>query len=92
VAEKTFQGREIERHPDQFVGLTVTMAGKEAIWWERTTIASFDGEALTLHGGEQVTQFFSDSPVRQPITDRNCRVPYWEIARGRIHETDTEES
>lgn len=91
MAEKTFQGREIERHPDRHVGLTVTMAGKDPIRWERTTIASYDGETLTLHGGEQVTQLFSDSPVRVPITPRNHHVPAWEIARGVTHEPDSED-
>jgi hypothetical protein len=83
-ATDVFEGREVERHPERFVGLTVTLIGKEAIRWENTTITGLDGRELLLSGGEQVTQIFSDAPVRKPIAGRNSRVPCWEIARGSI--------
>jgi hypothetical protein len=85
MSPETFEGRELERHPGRFVGFTVTMAGKEAIRWENTTITAVDGLDLLLAGGEQVIQIFGDSPVRKPIAGRNGRIPCWEIARGVIH-------
>ncbi|MFG1977064.1 hypothetical protein ACGFJC_47695 [Nonomuraea fuscirosea] len=82
----TFQGREIERHPEQFIGCNVTMAGKDAIRWEETTIVSIHRGVLHLEGGEQVTNIFAPEPTREPITDlRHNHVPVWEIARGIIH-------
>lgn len=80
--EGAFAGRELERHPDRFIGLTVTLVGKEAIRWENTTIASVDGDVLLLAGGRQVTQIFSACPVSKPITRRNNRIPCSEVARG----------
>jgi hypothetical protein len=79
-----FGSREIYKDPELFLGCTVTMAGKEAIRWEGTTIVGVDAEGcLILEGGEQVTQIFAETPVRTPITERTGVVPRWEIACGR---------
>ncbi|MFC6080983.1 hypothetical protein [Sphaerisporangium aureirubrum] len=87
--ERTFQSREIERAPESFVGLHVTMAGKGGINWERTTITRYDPSTDKLHlaGGEEVTRIFSE-PIREPITE-GWTYP-WEVARGIVHQAPTE--
>jgi hypothetical protein len=80
----TFVGRELERRPERFVGLRVTLIGKDAIRWENTTVTGVDGVILLLAGGEQVTQVFTDSPVSKPIVEPLNGVPLWEIARGVV--------
>ncbi|MER5326958.1 hypothetical protein [Streptosporangium roseum] len=70
-SKETFQSYEIERHPERFVGRTVTMVGKGRIRWEVTTITAVEGIHLILSRGEQVTQLFDDSPVRTPIGGPN---------------------
>ncbi|MGP4104040.1 hypothetical protein [Nonomuraea sp. KM90] len=91
-AERVFQGRKIERNPDEFVGKTVTMAGKSGIRWANTTLVSAHHGILRLEGSEQVTNIFDDEPDRKPITDmRNSSVPYWEIARSTVHHDTKDE-
>jgi hypothetical protein len=79
-----FVGRELERRPERFVGLTVTLIGKDAIRWENTTITGVEGVVLLLAGGEQVTQVFTNSPVSKPIVEPLNGVPLWEIACGVV--------
>ncbi|MEV4116318.1 hypothetical protein [Nonomuraea sp. NPDC049695] len=80
-----FTGWEIERHPERFVGLTLTMAGKDAVRWEGVTVTAVARAHLLLTGGEEVTQIFTDSPVRRPIGTGTYPVACWDIARGFIH-------
>ncbi|MEU6719791.1 hypothetical protein ABZ897_50765 [Nonomuraea sp. NPDC046802] len=80
-----FSGQEIEREPEQLVGLTLSLAGKDPVRWEGVTLEAFDDVHLILTGGEQVTRIFTDTPHRQPLGDGTCRVPRWDIARGFIH-------
>jgi hypothetical protein len=81
-----FAGWEIEHDPERFVGLTLTMAGKDAMRWEGVTVTGVDRGHLLLTGGEEVTQIFTDSPVRQPIGNGTRQVACWDIARGFIHQ------
>ncbi len=79
-----FRSSEIERRPETFVGKTVTMAGKDPVRWENTTITRYEDGKLFLSGGEQVTRIFEDEPTHKPITE--SWVFPCDVARGVIHE------
>lgn len=85
-SDETFQSRDIERHPESYVGKTVTMAGKDPICWERTTITGYEAGKLLLSGGALFNRI---SGVRRRIA--NDWVYPWDIARGVVHSTGADD-
>lgn len=81
----SFEGYELEEAPASFVGKTVTLAGKDPLRWEQTTITGYDPKTghLLLAGGHLVTGIFDPEPTRTPVT--TDRVRPWDIARGIVH-------
>lgn len=91
--DEVFQGYQLERNPDEFIGKTVTLAGKDAIRWERVTVSGVTREGdLILRGGYVVTGVFRQEPDRIPLTDKDplSRVAGYDIARGVIHHPEPE--
>ncbi|GAB3977456.1 hypothetical protein GCM10029978_067210 [Actinoallomurus acanthiterrae] len=82
---RIFQSYEIENDPRSFVGKTVTLAGKDPIRWDRTTITGYDASSghLILAGGYRMTRVFDPKPDRTPVVED--RVYPYDIARGTVH-------
>lgn len=87
--DQRFGSREIERRPEDFVGKTVTMAGKDGGVWERVTITGLENGQLLLSGGAWVRNRFLDEVIREPVEGMVARAWPYDIARGVIHAATT---
>lgn len=85
ATRSTFQSWEVERAPEDFVGMKVTMAGKSGGLWERTAIVAFERGQFHLEGGFWIRNIVVDEPDLEPIGARYNRVYPFDIARGVIH-------